>query len=133
MTYNGITAGSIVNKSNVYQKRTAGDIGGLEDIDENYRPSEWLSEVMPKKSPYFPQLGDDLVYFRQGHENYIDLVKKSNIYPLSKKYLKSLPWCTNSSLPVRFHFDPESDFCSAVFLICSWSVLDGGSSSSCRY
>ena len=60
--------------------------------------------------------------FRQGHELYIDEVKKQNIYPLSKKYFKSLPWNINPLLPVSGSF---SNKCSClidnlcfVFLVC---------------
>lgn len=38
------------------------------EIPEEYKPPEWLSEVIPKKAPYYPQMGDEVVYFRQGHE-----------------------------------------------------------------
>lgn len=40
--------------------------GGLDQIPEPFRPSEWLSEVVPRRSPFFPQMGDEVVYFRQG-------------------------------------------------------------------
>jgi hypothetical protein len=31
---------------------------------EAFAPSQWLSETLPKKAPYFPQIGDVLMYFR---------------------------------------------------------------------
>jgi hypothetical protein len=34
------------------------------DITEEYIPSPWLSESMPRKSPYCPQIGDVLVCFK---------------------------------------------------------------------
>ena len=40
--------------------------GGLDRIPENFRPSEWLSEVVPRRSPFYPQMGDEIIYFRQG-------------------------------------------------------------------
>lgn len=40
--------------------------GGLDTIPEIFRPSEWLAEVIPKKSPFYPQMGDEVIYFRQG-------------------------------------------------------------------
>ena len=77
------------------------EVGGLEEIAEVYRPPEWFSEVMPKRSPYFPQLGDELVYFRQGHELYVKQVTNLNIYPMDRKMQKSLPYVQDPDLPVR--------------------------------
>ncbi|GBP04754.1 Bromodomain and WD repeat-containing protein 3 [Eumeta japonica] len=45
------------------------------EIPEIYRPAEWLSEVIPRKAPYYPQMGDEVVYFRQGHQRYIEAVR----------------------------------------------------------
>lgn len=53
------------------------------EIPDIYKPSEWLAEVIPRKAPYYPQMGDELVYFRQGHERYLDVVKQKNIYKIS--------------------------------------------------
>ncbi|XP_030752508.1 PH-interacting protein isoform X2 [Sitophilus oryzae] len=58
-------------------------------ISEHYKLSEWLSETRPRKSPYYPQISDELVYFVQGHQLYVEAVKLKNIYePLNK----DLPW-----------------------------------------
>lgn len=40
----------------------------------------WLSTVIPRKTPYYPQIDDEVVYFRQGHAHYLDVVKSTNIY-----------------------------------------------------
>lgn len=53
------------------------------ELPEIYRPPEWLSEVIPKKTPYYPQMGDEVVYFRQGHERYYNMVKAKQIYKIS--------------------------------------------------
>ncbi|KAJ6635022.1 Bromodomain and WD repeat-containing protein 1 [Pseudolycoriella hygida] len=50
------------------------------EIPESYRPPEWLSEVVPKKTPYYPQMGDEVVYFRQGHQIYLDAVRAKKVY-----------------------------------------------------
>ena len=55
------------------------------DISEEFQPSPWLSEPMPRKSPYFPQMGDVLVYFKQGHERYLDLVRSRKVYNVNMK------------------------------------------------
>lgn len=53
------------------------------EIPDVYKPSEWLAEVIPRKAPYYPQMGDEIVYFRQGHKRYLDVVREKNIYKLS--------------------------------------------------
>ncbi len=57
-----------------------------------YRPPEWLTSTKPKKSPYVPQIGDEVVYFRQGHELYAKAVKNFQAYDLDEQ---SLPWHTH--------------------------------------
>ena len=64
--------------------------------------SGWLSEVVPQRSPYFPQVGDELVYFRQGHELYVKHVIKLKIYSMDKKMMKSLPYVQDPDLPVSY-------------------------------
>ncbi|XP_030376234.1 bromodomain and WD repeat-containing protein 3 isoform X2 [Scaptodrosophila lebanonensis] len=59
------------------------------EIPELYRPAEWLSEVIPRKAPYYPQMGDEVVYFRQGHQRYLEAVRLKKVYKLSHS---SEPW-----------------------------------------
>lgn len=58
-------------------------LGENGEIPEEYRPPEWLSEVVPRKAPYYPQMGDEVVYFRQGHERYLEAVREKNVYKLN--------------------------------------------------
>ncbi|KAF8777958.1 PH-interacting protein like [Argiope bruennichi] len=58
-------------------------------LPERFRPPEWLTDVMPHKAPYVPQIGDEIVYFRQGHELYVQAVKRNRIYDI---YMRSQPW-----------------------------------------
>ncbi|CAG2162140.1 unnamed protein product [Oppiella nova] len=44
---------------------------------------DWFTDVHPKKTPYFPQPGDEVVYFRSGHQHYIDKVRENKIYNIS--------------------------------------------------
>ncbi|XP_055634846.1 PH-interacting protein isoform X2 [Toxorhynchites rutilus septentrionalis] len=67
------------------------------EIPEAYRPPEWLSEVIPRKAPYYPQMGDEVVYFRQGHARYLEAVRTKNVYNLGNK---CEPW---GSLELRDH------------------------------
>eukprot|EP00092_Neocalanus_flemingeri_P004293 GFUD01004614.1.p1 GENE.GFUD01004614.1~~GFUD01004614.1.p1 ORF type:complete len:2283 (-),score=565.95 GFUD01004614.1:61-6909(-) len=57
----------------------------LEEIPPEYLPSPWLAEYIPKKTPYFPQMGDEVMYFKQGHMGYINLVKHRNCYKLNMR------------------------------------------------
>ncbi|XP_011188273.2 bromodomain and WD repeat-containing protein 3 [Zeugodacus cucurbitae] len=59
------------------------------EIPELYRPAEWLSEVIPRKAPYYPQMGDEVVYFRQGHQRYLEAVRVKKVYKLTHS---SEPW-----------------------------------------
>ena len=54
-------------------------------ITDEFIPSTWLAESIPRKSPYFPQIGDVLMYFKQGHERYVDLVKERKAYKINMK------------------------------------------------
>lgn len=63
--------------------------GNLKECDPSFRPPEWLTSTKPKKSPYMPQVNDEVVYFRQGHELYVNEVKLKNEYEIEEK---SLPW-----------------------------------------
>lgn len=61
-----------------------------QDIPEEYRPSEWLSETMPKKAPYYPQMGDEVMFFQQGYNLYLNAVQNKNIYTVRPAQLN--PW-----------------------------------------
>ncbi|XP_031621174.1 bromodomain and WD repeat-containing protein 3 isoform X2 [Contarinia nasturtii] len=75
------TAGRVAGRRNL-------PIGDNNEIPEIYRPPEWLSEVIPRKAPYYPQMGDEVVYFRQGHKCYLEAVQHKNVY----KNVGAEPW-----------------------------------------
>ncbi|XP_028656036.2 bromodomain and WD repeat-containing protein 3 isoform X1 [Erpetoichthys calabaricus] len=52
-------------------------------------PPSWIIDVIPRKSPFVPQIGDEVIYFRQGHEAYVEAVKRNNIYNIN---LEKQPW-----------------------------------------
>ncbi|XP_031827305.1 bromodomain and WD repeat-containing protein isoform X3 [Nomia melanderi] len=58
---------------------------GIDEIPEVFRPSEWLTEIIPRKAPYYPQMGDEIVYFRQGHQFYLDAVRNKKVYELGPR------------------------------------------------
>lgn len=73
---------------------------GIDDIPDVFRPSEWLTEIIPRKAPYYPQMGDEIVYFRQGHQFYLDAVRNKKVYELGPR---CEPW-NKVNIRVRFFF-----------------------------
>ncbi|XP_075710726.1 bromodomain and WD repeat-containing protein 1 [Rhinoderma darwinii] len=49
------------------------------EMSNDWRPSKWITDTTPRQSPFVPQMGDEIVYFRQGHEGYINAVQRSNL------------------------------------------------------
>lgn len=67
----------------IRRRRYAQQFNQVQEVPEIFRPPEWLTDSRPKRTPYFPQIGDEVVYFRSGHQNYLDVVKDKQIYNLS--------------------------------------------------
>lgn len=59
------------------------------EVSNEFRPSQWITDVIPRKSPFVPQMGDEVIYFRQGHEAYVEAVSRSELYPIN---LEKQPW-----------------------------------------
>ena len=57
---------------------------------EAFAFSPWLAETQPKKTPYFPQIGDVLMYFRQGYDKYLELVKERSEYKYKPMEMSAL-------------------------------------------
>lgn len=62
----------------------------FQEVPEGYRPSDWLSAVIPKKFPYYPQMGDEIMFFKEGYQLYLDAVSHRKIYQLTPTQLN--PW-----------------------------------------
>lgn len=77
----------------------------IKECPPEYRPPEWLTSTKPKKTPYVPQIGDEVVYFRQGHELYVHAVRDNKLYEVEEKYL---PWMQSSK-----NIDVQ-EFCTVV-------------------
>uniref|UniRef100_A0A674DL68 Bromodomain and WD repeat domain containing 1 n=1 Tax=Salmo trutta TaxID=8032 RepID=A0A674DL68_SALTR len=58
-------------------------------VSNEFRPSTWITDVVPRKSPFVPQMGDEVIYFRQGHEAYVEAVNRNNLYPIN---MEKQPW-----------------------------------------
>ncbi|XP_051006254.1 bromodomain and WD repeat-containing protein 1 [Acomys russatus] len=48
-----------------------------------FHPPVWITDTTLRKSPFVPQMGDEVIYFRQGHEAYIEAVRRNNVYELN--------------------------------------------------
>ncbi|XP_029026546.1 bromodomain and WD repeat-containing protein 3 isoform X2 [Betta splendens] len=59
------------------------------EVSNEFRPSIWITDVFPRKTPFVPQMGDEVIYFRQGHEAYVEAVSRSELYPIN---LEKQPW-----------------------------------------
>lgn len=62
----------------------------IREVPEEFRPPEWLTDVIPRKTPYVPQMGDEVMYFRQGHELYLQAVHRKRVYDINPQ--KNQPW-----------------------------------------
>ncbi|KAM8954150.1 PH-interacting protein [Pelodytes ibericus] len=56
---------------------------------EEWLPSAWITDTVPRRCPFVPQMGDEVYYFRQGHEAYVEMAKKNKIYRINAK---KQPW-----------------------------------------
>ncbi|CAH2314773.1 bromodomain and WD repeat-containing 3 isoform X2 [Pelobates cultripes] len=59
------------------------------ETSEEWIPPQWILDTIPRRSPFVPQMGDEVIYFRQGHEAYVRAVRKSKIYSVN---LQKQPW-----------------------------------------
>ncbi|XP_046891395.1 bromodomain and WD repeat-containing protein 3 [Hypomesus transpacificus] len=59
------------------------------EVSNEFRPSAWITDVIPRKSPFVPQMGDEVIYFRQGHEAYVEAVSRTELYPIN---MDKQPW-----------------------------------------
>ncbi|KAM6954193.1 LOW QUALITY PROTEIN: PH-interacting protein [Aplochiton taeniatus] len=56
---------------------------------EEWLPSAWITDTVPRRCPYIPQMGDELYYFRQGHEAYVEMARQKKIFSINPK---KQPW-----------------------------------------
>lgn len=56
---------------------------------EEWLPSNWITDTVPRRCPYIPQMGDEVYYFRQGHEAYVEMAKQKKIFSINPK---KQPW-----------------------------------------
>ncbi|XP_031437768.1 LOW QUALITY PROTEIN: PH-interacting protein [Clupea harengus] len=56
---------------------------------EEWLPSPWITDTVPRRCPFTPQMGDEVYYFRQGHEAYVEMAKSNRIFSINPK---KQPW-----------------------------------------
>eukprot|EP00057_Strongylocentrotus_purpuratus_P011327 XP_011665801.1 PREDICTED: PH-interacting protein [Strongylocentrotus purpuratus] len=61
------------------------DKESMSELPEELKPPLWITDTTPRRCPYVPQMGDEVMYFRQGHEAYIAAVKKRKVYHIEPK------------------------------------------------
>ncbi|XP_046956115.1 bromodomain and WD repeat-containing protein 1 [Lynx rufus] len=69
-------------KKESLRRMTPVELANMEHLYE-FHPPVWITDTTLRKSPFVPQMGDEVIYFRQGHEAYIEAVRRNNIYELN--------------------------------------------------
>lgn len=87
----------------------------LGEVPEAFRPAEWLSEVIPRKAPYYPQMGDEIIYFRQGHKLYLNAVRNKKVYEVGTR---SEPWA-KQTIRVSNHLFHEMCYTLVHLVFCT--------------
>jgi len=77
----------------------------IRELAPEFRPPEWLTDVVARTTPYFPQIGDEVIYFMQGHQQYVEAVKSSGVYRIDVD--RNQPW----------HKMPHIRVCHCISLI----------------
>lgn len=87
------------------------EVGVVDEDEEHleYGPSEWLAGVFPKSTRYFPQIGDELIYYRDGHQAYLEQVEKERLYYLRSEWKSDIPYIKMPQLKAS-HFYYQAHF-----------------------
>uniref|UniRef100_A0A3Q3ELN5 PH-interacting protein n=1 Tax=Kryptolebias marmoratus TaxID=37003 RepID=A0A3Q3ELN5_KRYMA len=81
--------GSLPKKKTPKEKRKRTEFQEQGLTLEEWLPSAWITDTVPRRCPYIPQMGDEVYYFRQGHEAYVEMAKQKKIYSINPK---KQPW-----------------------------------------
>ncbi|XP_046444292.1 uncharacterized protein LOC124194243 [Daphnia pulex] len=87
-----------------------------------FQPTDWLSSIKPCKSPFYPQVGDEVMYFKQGHEMYVAAVQQKNLYeinpdllPWTKQIIRQQEWV--KIIGIEFEIKPPRLVCLKLGII----------------
>uniref|UniRef100_A0A8C9XL01 PH-interacting protein n=1 Tax=Sander lucioperca TaxID=283035 RepID=A0A8C9XL01_SANLU len=81
--------GALPKKKQPKEKRKRAEFQEQGLTLEEWLPSAWITDTVPRRCPYIPQMGDEVYYFRQGHEAYVEMAKQKKIYSINAK---KQPW-----------------------------------------
>ncbi|XP_056150331.1 PH-interacting protein [Lampris incognitus] len=81
--------GTVPKKKQPKEKRKRAELQEAGLTLEEWLPSSWITDTVPRRCPYIPQMGDEVYYFRQGHEAYVEMAKQKKIYSINPK---KQPW-----------------------------------------
>uniref|UniRef100_A0A8C4VDM6 Bromodomain and WD repeat-containing protein 1 n=1 Tax=Falco tinnunculus TaxID=100819 RepID=A0A8C4VDM6_FALTI len=76
------------SKCNIF-KKPSGLLSMEGEPSEEWLAPQWILDTIPRRSPFVPQMGDEIIYFRQGHEAYVRAVRKAKIYSIN---MQKQPW-----------------------------------------
>ncbi|NXK98393.1 BRWD3 protein, partial [Formicarius rufipectus] len=71
------------------KKKGSGLLALEGEPSEEWLAPQWILDTIPRRSPFVPQMGDEIIYFRQGHEAYVRAVRKAKIYSIN---MQKQPW-----------------------------------------
>uniref|UniRef100_A0A8D3EDX9 Bromodomain and WD repeat domain containing 3 n=1 Tax=Scophthalmus maximus TaxID=52904 RepID=A0A8D3EDX9_SCOMX len=69
------------------KEKPTSSLAGLDA--EEWLPPSWIMETIPRRSPFVPQMGDELIYFKQGHQAYVRAVRRAKAYSINPQ---KQPW-----------------------------------------
>uniref|UniRef100_A0A8C1GUN5 Bromodomain and WD repeat domain containing 3 n=1 Tax=Cyprinus carpio TaxID=7962 RepID=A0A8C1GUN5_CYPCA len=81
-------AGSSSSEDEEGTRQGEGESVPAGDLEE-WLPPSWIMETIPRRSPFVPQMGDELIYFRQGHQAYVRAVCRAKAYSINPQ---KQPW-----------------------------------------
>ncbi|CAB3245434.1 unnamed protein product [Arctia plantaginis] len=109
--------------------------GPLQELPDAYRPGEWITAVSPRKAPYHPQMGDQCLYFRLGHQRYFEAVAEKDVYKINPR---DKPWERShvyecelvKVVGIKYVIKPPRVVCLRLACSLPGEGAEGGSSSS---
>ncbi|XP_054900127.1 PH-interacting protein isoform X1 [Poeciliopsis prolifica] len=81
--------GALPKKTKPKEKRKRNEFQEQGLTLEEWLPSAWITDTVPRRCPYIPQMGDEVYYFQQGHEAYVEMAKQKKIFSINPK---KQPW-----------------------------------------
>ncbi|EJW75693.1 hypothetical protein WUBG_13397 [Wuchereria bancrofti] len=90
------------------------------DADADF--PRWMRLTQPLRFPYIAQIGDEVVYFRQGHEFYLHAVETRDLYHVTHRLkplaqLNAEEFCIVEEVGYFIVFDLNSGFCATFIYL----------------